>query len=173
MASYQEALNFRGLTELVETLESLPKEFGSKNGGPTRKALAKAALLVKLETQKRVKVQSYRTGRLHDAIKAVRDRNPAKSGATERYVVGVFGGNRLKRYLTNVRNKRLRRAGKGYIVDNAYYWRFIEFGTSRRPAEPFLRPSIQQKANEAIQIFLVEFDSALTKAVNKAKKARL
>ena len=44
---------------------------------------------------------------------------------------------------------------KGRKVDaggkfDAYYWRYVEFGTSRMAARPFLRPSFEVKKEEAI-----------------------
>ncbi len=41
----------------------------------------------------------------------------------------------------------------------AWYWRFVEFGTSKKPARPFLTPAFEQrkyKANRLIQKALLD-----------------
>lgn len=38
---------------------------------------------------------------------------------------------------------------KGKTADSAFYWRFLEFGTAKMPAKPFLRPAFESKKVEA------------------------
>jgi len=45
------------------------------------------------------------------------------------------------------------RAGKRYRkrdVD-AYYWRFVEFGTAKMAARPFMRPAFEAKKGDALE----------------------
>lgn len=44
-----------------------------------------------------------------------------------------------------------------------FYWHFIEYGTSRMAATPFLRPAFEQNVELAIQLFSEE----LTKRIDK------
>lgn len=39
----------------------------------------------------------------------------------------------------------------GITNREAYYWRFVEFGTSRMAAQPFFRPAAEQERNVFIQ----------------------
>lgn len=41
------------------------------------------------------------------------------------------------------------RKSKGH----AFYWRFIEFGTSKVPPRPFMRPAVLEKQEEAVEKF--------------------
>ena len=36
-----------------------------------------------------------------------------------------------------------------YNPKDPYYWRFVEFGTSKMPAKPFLRPAFEQTKEKA------------------------
>ena len=61
--------------------------------------------------------------------------------------VGVLGG--AKQYVRNVRNLQEGRAGKTYKTGGSsanpggdtFYWRFLEFGTQKMAARPFMRPA--------------------------------
>lgn len=74
--------------------------------------------------------------------------------------VGIRGGS--KKYVNNKQNRRLGRVGDNYEHgDNAYYWRFVEFGTINIRPRPFMRPALTQnitavtnKMAEAIRLEL-------------------
>lgn len=53
---------------------------------------------------------------------------------------------------------------------DTFYWRFIELGTSKLPARPFLLPALRDNIEKATQTFITEFDKGLTRAVNRMKK---
>ncbi|MBF6792130.1 HK97-gp10 family putative phage morphogenesis protein [Acinetobacter baumannii] len=79
--------------------------------------------------------------------------------------VGVRGGARVP-YTNNSQNRRAGRVGKTYQIDlSVFYWRFLEFGTSRQPATPFLRPAlyenIEQVTDIFVQVFKFELDVVL------------
>ena len=50
--------------------------------------------------------------------------------------------------------------GKGDISE-IFYMKFLEFGTSKMPARPFLQPAYESKKNEAIRILKEEFQKGL------------
>lgn len=55
--------------------------------------------------------------------------------------VGVKGGAMI--YRNNKSNRQKGRVGKSYMgPGNVYYWRFLEFGTSKMKAQPFMRPAL-------------------------------
>jgi HK97 gp10 family phage protein len=134
-----------GLAELRRTLLGLSAEIASKNGGPVRSALAKGAKRVR-DVSRGIAAQNSKTGRLSSAIVSQRDKNPAAEGLTESYIVRVKNGNSRK-------DER-----------GAFYWRFIEFGTVKQAAQPFLRPAFELGK----QGFVDEFTNDLTKAIASA-----
>jgi HK97 gp10 family phage protein len=157
-----EQIRIEGLRELLETLKSLPKEIGSKGGGPIRVALLRAAKLMQEEAQARAPQD---TGRLRRNIIAFSDRNPRASGVTEQYGItfrrGKRRGQKWASYLT-----------KGGGENDAYYGRFVEFGTSRQPAKPFLRPAFETKKIEAAFLFRNEMARAIELAVKKLQRGQ-
>ena len=50
------------------------------------------------------------------------------------------------------------------------HWRHIEFGTSRTPARPFLRPAAQSAGEAAIGAVVAAMDPELAKELRKLKK---
>jgi HK97 gp10 family phage protein len=73
--------------------------------------------------------------------------------------VGVLGG-ASKEYAKTKNNRRSRKAGKTYVTPgNVYYWRFLEFGTSKMKAQPFMRPALQNNVDTA--------SSAITAQINE------
>lgn len=62
--------------------------------------------------------------------------------------VGVLGGAAIQGIKS--KTKRVRAKGKTYVTpSNVYYWRFLEFGTSKMKAEPFMRPALENNAENA------------------------
>lgn len=66
--------------------------------------------------------------------------------------VGIRGG--AKRYVNTRENRRKRRVGQEYLGGgdksapggDTFYWRFLEFGTEKMGARPFLRPALENNA---------------------------
>jgi len=152
-----------GLGELLKRLEALPREISGKNGGPVRRALGRAARLVRDEVKKNA---PKRTGRLEANIIAARVRDDRPPGVSERFVVSVRG--RRARYANNRDNRRAGRAGKSYQKDGeAFYWKFLEFGTQKRAATPFIQPSFAASAQAALDEFSRALGRDLDKIVRK------
>jgi HK97 gp10 family phage protein len=40
---------------------------------------------------------------------------------------------------------------KGKTKESAFYWTFLEFGTAKMPAKPFIRPAFEAKKQEAAE----------------------
>jgi HK97 gp10 family phage protein len=156
----------KGLKETAARLRALPPRLGSKGGGPLRYALMQGAKVIVEEAKHLAPVQ---TGHLRQNIVAKRHRNPRAVGATERYDIGMKGG--TKRYAGNVRNRRSGRAGQKYrTAGTAFYGRFVELGTAKMKARPFLRPAIEGKGGAAVEAFRVNFLKAVEVAERKLAK---
>ncbi len=169
MAEY---VKIEGLNETVAALRALPAQFASKNGGPIKRALYKAALIIKLDAIARA---PKATGNLAANIYIYRDRNPRASGANEKFYVGV----RKKRakYARTRLNTRLGRVGKNYSIGgDAYYWHFLEFGTKdefgteKMSPKPFLRPAFESNKSNALNTFSQEFRRGVDAAVKRARR---
>lgn len=161
--SSKTTVQVEGLGELLRRLEALPREISGKNGGPVRRALGRAARLVRDEVKKNA---PKRTGRLEANIIAARVRDDRPPGVAERFVVSVRG--RRARYANNRDNRRAGRVGQSYQKDGeAFYWKFIEFGTQKRAATPFIQPSFAASAQAALDEFTRALGADLDKIVRK------
>ncbi|PVZ89981.1 hypothetical protein C9426_00955 [Serratia sp. S1B] len=85
----------------------------------------------------------------------------AKSSSNEVKIrVGIRGGAAQNKYTDKT-------ALAGLPGGITTYWRFIEFGTSEMPAQPFMRPAfannIDAVSNKFAQVFNVELDKELAK----------
>lgn len=94
---------------------------------------------------------------------------------TIRMRVGVLGG--AKSYTNSKDNVRKGRAGKQYSTDGSsknpggdtFYWRYIEFGTSKQPAIPFMRPALSQNIEKVTSEFNKTFMKLIETAIKKGK----
>lgn len=161
-----ETQNIEGLRELGERLKALPKEISGKSGGPLLKALRRMGKVIQGRAKDRVRVKS---GTLRDNIVVVRDKRARRKGATEGVEVTVRY--KAKGYKDNARNRRTGRVGGTYKnYGPLFYAKFLEFGTSKMPAYPFMRPAFEGSKNELGGIFKAELTKAIDDAVRKLNK---
>lgn len=154
-------MRLEGLSDLLAKLKALPAEIGSKGGGPLRLALFTATKLMRDDAQSRAPVD---TGRLQRNVIAFRDRDPRSSGVTEQYAITFRRGKgrgKRRAYSTTSRGEK-----------DAFYGRFVEFGTSKSPAQPFLRPAFEAKKHEAAELFRTKLAAAIAAAVLKMERRR-
>lgn len=153
-----ELVKITGLNETVAALKRLPTELSGKNGGPVRSALFQSA---KLMRDSAVQHAPADTGNLKQNIIAVRDRNPRASGVSERYIVTVRRGKRQGRSVFSSQRRQSR---------GAYYAHFVEFGTEKQEAQPFLRPAFEENKNPAVTVFADTFRKRVAAATRKAAR---
>lgn len=137
----------RGLNELLRTLRDLPPELGSKGGGPIKRALFAAAKEWRDAVEKAAPVGTEPTPespRLKDSIVIRRDRDPRSQGFAELYSVGY--------------------------ASRAYWGGFVEEGTVKQSAQPFLRPVADSGQQSALDTFASTLRKDLARAVEKAKR---
>lgn len=167
-------LQVHGLAETVARLKALPEELSGKNGGPIRKALFQAAKVIEEEAER---LSPKDTGRLERNVIKMRNRNPRQTEGrpVELYHVGVRGGGKYGARVRQRERKKVLGAGgsarqatraAAAAEKDAYYWRFVEFGTSKMPARPFLRPAFDAKKEEAVRVFA----SILKKDVDRLER---
>jgi len=138
-------VQIKGLKELQTALNQLPIDL---QGKPARAAVAAGARLVQKQAKENAEAHRQ-TGTLEKNIILAKTRRPVP-GQVE-YAVGM---RKVKKwYVNNRANQRSGRAGKAHMVEGeAFYWRFLEFGTSKYPKKPFLVPAFESKKMEAIEL---------------------
>lgn len=133
----------KGLKELSDALKLLPDRI-ARNA--LRGAVSAAAAVVRKEARERAPVSTGplkpgdpAPGTLKRAI--FQKQIPELSSLlSQTFYVGVRHG---KRYRV--------RGTKGNRSQDAYYWRWVEFGTARMSARPFLRPAFEAQKQAAVQ----------------------
>ena len=151
------SLKVLGLKELSSQLDALPLRVAQRILG---KAVSAGARIVREEAIARAPVD---TGALRSQIFTKRERS--ESAYEKTTIVGVKNG--LARYGNTAANRRMNRAGKEYKVDGkTFYWKFLEFGTHKMKAHPFLRPAFDEKQWEAVRVIQESLEKNLDKAID-------
>ena len=152
-----------GLAELGEALKQFPEVLGKKY---LRKATFLAAQVIE---QDAITHAPVRTGNMKDAIAIFKRKDDP---STAHYAIGVRKI-KLNRKMKNV-FRIVRRAGmKLGIQGDAYYWRFVEFGTAKMPAHPFLRPAFEAQKMAAIEKFRTSLADGVQAAAKEVAKQQL
>lgn len=104
------------------------------------------------------------TGFLRDniIIKRIEENCDGNKKQVYRVLIRKFA----KKYRGHGRGARGKaRAGKEYLLDVAFYWRFLEFGTVKMPARPFMRPAFDARREDALnkmrEVLKVKLQEAL------------
>jgi HK97 gp10 family phage protein len=148
--------NIVGLDEVIRKLNSLPTKL-AKNA--MRRSLRKGANAIRdvaRANAKRIddpdtRAEIYKNIAVYGGG---RRRERAAGGPMMR--VGVRGGARF------VKGK-----ADGLPGGDTTHWRFVEFGTSKMQAEPFMRPAMEQGASAAFSAILADMPKQIDKELAK------
>lgn len=146
---------------VFNTLRQLPPELVSKRGGPVRAALRKAAVVI--HKQERANLQA--------AIAHSTDAGERKStGLLVANLVISRGqapiGGKGERFLVRVRRKTYPdRTGKPTTTLASA--QLLEYGSSKQPAEPWIRPAVSSRGTQALQTFERELGAGVARVVAK------
>ena len=159
MAQYStQRVTVIGLKELNARLAALPAEISNK---PLKAALRKVGRVVQKTAKDKVR---RKTGALADNIIVARIRKLPKGEEAVQVTIRA----RAKKYKDNARNRRTGRVGGAYAdVGPLFYARFLEFGTSKMQAYPFLRPAFEQNKSELPGMLRTELSVAIDRYVAK------
>lgn len=155
-----------GLDGVLELLQKLPAEVVSKRGGPVRRAVRKGAVLIREEAKAQMIARgnspgkteiNYATGFTAGHIIIKRTKLTKIKG--ERFVVTV-------RPAVHPGGRKFR--GKPLKANDVAF--MLEAGTSKQPAEPWLRPAFAIKREEAAQLMVTELRTSLDRIVKKLAK---
>lgn len=147
------------VTVKIDGLQELQARFHKLRDDVQKKGAMQAvggASKVTMEQAKRnvVANQSVRSGAMLNAI-GTRRMTRASHPGLEMWAVGVFKGMTVKTYVPSAKNFRKMRAMKTYDVEGpAYYWKFVELGTVKMDAKPFLRPAMREKQADARDVMI-------------------
>jgi HK97 gp10 family phage protein len=158
-------IKITGLEQIQKNLKLLPMEVRDKGA---KFAGRKAANLIKKAAQANaMKIDDPLTAA--DIAKNIVVRYSPKVFKTTGnlvFRVGVLGGAKgFAKASGEVEGK-----GKANPGGDTYYWRFIEFGTSRTQARPFMQPAIRDNTQAATSEFSKQLDKWLTRRIKKLKK---
>jgi len=139
----RETFKIEGLAELGKALRELPARV-ARNG--LRVSVYAGAKVVRDEARARAPKAQQSLGP-----------NQPPPGTLKRSVImkhipDLSSSTRQTFFVTVRHGKKYRRQGKkGNLSQDAWYWRFVEFGTRKMRAQPFLRPALEAKRREAGQ----------------------
>lgn len=162
MAVHLLEIQLKGFDELEAKLRALGPKIAT-NG--LRSANRAGAVVFRDAAKAQVIANgSFRTGTLHDNIivyakRESKDHRPV-------HAVGIKG--KYKRYKNTRLNRRLGIARQKYrVLGDAYYGRFVELGTSRMAAKPFLRPAFAANIDRAIEAVRVRLEKIVEREAKK------
>jgi HK97 gp10 family phage protein len=139
----RELVKVEGLAELAKALRELPDRV-AKNG--LRVSVYAGAKVIRDEARLRAPKATESLGP-----------NQPPPGTLKRSVImkqipELSSLTRQTFFVTVRHGKKYRKQGKkGNLSQDAWYWRFVEFGTPKMRARPFLRPALEAKRREAVQ----------------------
>lgn len=141
----QDLQHVKGLRELGVKLRELGPKLAKKH---LKYAIMSGARLVRDTARDLAPVES---GRLKKSIIIKFQSKLSKQGNVTYYVLAKRG----KKYQKVTRRRTVVTNGVRSRVDvvsneDAYYWRFVEFGTSRQAAQKFMRPAFEKRKREAV-----------------------
>ncbi|MCK5864695.1 MAG: HK97 gp10 family phage protein [Marinobacter adhaerens] len=154
-----------GLPELLGKLDGLEYDLKRKGG---RFALRRAAQVIRDQARQNAeRVDDPRTSEniAANIVERWSGRLFKRTGNLG-FRVGVLGGAKgAAKDSGEVEGK-----GSGNPGGDTFYFRFVEFGTENAPAQPFMRPAINQVGNEPVDVFIKEYGKSIDRALKRARK---
>jgi HK97 gp10 family phage protein len=158
----RETFKIEGLAELGKVLRELPERV-ARNG--LRVSVYAGAKVVRDEARAR-------------APKAAQSLGPnqpppgtLKRSVIMKHIPELSSLTRQTFFVTVRHGKKYRKQGKkGNLSQDAWYWRFVEFGTRKMRARSFLRPALEAKRREAGQAMKDRLSERIEMEANKLSR---
>lgn len=138
------SVKVEGLRELGERMRGLSEQV---NNRIARAATAAGAVVIRNAAQAKVPVD---TGNLKKNI-IVKRLPKGESSLTSEHIV-------------TVRQGKLTKKQKDKGLEDAYYGKFVEYGTAKMPARPYLRPAFDQNKEKAVEAIKDRIKKRIEKA---------
>jgi HK97 gp10 family phage protein len=152
----------KGLRELGEALKSFGENIAKKT---LSKATSTAAAVFRDDAKTRAPVK---TGNLRDHIAVMKRSGPDKN--TAKYVVGVRPIRLTRKVKKVLRILKKEFGGRTDIEGDPFYWRFLEFGTSRMQPKPFMRPAFEAQKEHALDVFKTSLAAGVEQATQESRR---
>jgi HK97 gp10 family phage protein len=157
-----ELVNVEGLAELRAALRELPQRIARN---VLRGAVSAGAAVIRKEAKARAPLYTGKVAEGHPPPgtlkRAIYQKqiNELSSLTNQVFFVGVRHGKKYQK-----------QGKKGDKSQDAYYWRWVEFGTSKMAARPFMRPAFEAKKNEAVAAIKTYLTDRIAKEVAELPK---
>lgn len=120
-----------------------------------------------------IKAAPEDTGLLQSEVIVARALDKSDTASVQTYVVRVrTSKNKYANTKSNVRKGRVTQAGqslKTFDTTDAFYWRFLEYGSSRMRARPFIRPAYEAQKQQALQAMKTKLSEKISEALGTKK----
>jgi len=154
-----------GLKELSEALKQMPEKLAGKALGAS--VAAGAGLVREAVKANAVRVFKDPTGATEKSIVAYRGRGSRPTDI--HYMVGVTMKKKWPRRVTHVSFLR-RKATRVDVMQPAFWWKFVEFGTVKAPAKPYYRPAWDASSGAALVMIKKMLEKAVVIAAEQVPK---
>jgi len=155
-------IKLTGIDGVIDTLKSMPAEVVSKRGGPVKSALRKGALVI-LKVEK-TNLQAVTTN-------ATTDEKRESTGLLLKNLIASRGkapsSGKGERVLVRVKRKTYPGRKGGKPVTTLKTAQLLEYGSSKQPAEPWIRPAFLSKSEEAIRTVERELVAGIERIAKK------
>jgi HK97 gp10 family phage protein len=157
-----------GLQPLLNKLEALSYDVKRKGG---RAALRKAAQVV----QKAAKAGAWNlddpqtAAQIHKNVVVRWNSRLFKRTGALGFRVGILGGARNYEAYGEITTGKKASLNPG---GDTFHWRFLEFGTSKMRAQPFMRKALEANTTAATNTFVKEYEKAIDRAIKRAAKGK-
>lgn len=170
-------VKIEGIEALSKRLEGMKYE-AQRAGG--RFALRKAAQVVRDAAKKNaMRINDPQTS--EEIFRNITERWGSrynKRTGDLMFRVGVLGGvfGKLNGDVTGSYGSKFTKAtrARGAISSgpggDTRHWGYVEFGTEKMAAQPFLRPALEQNIPQVTRVFITEWNKSIDRAIKKAGK---
>ena len=137
-----ETVRIEGLAQLDRALRELPDRVANRG---LRASVYAGAKVIRDEARAQAPKAAQSLGTKQPSAGTL------KRSVIMKHIRELSGGGRRTFYVLVRQGKKYRNQGKrGNLSQDAWYWRFVEFGTRKMAARPFLRPALESRRRQAV-----------------------
>lgn len=160
-------IRLQGAREILQAMQQLPQKLDRKL---LNKSLLAGAVITRDDARARAPIlqteeRRRRPGTLRRAIRALAVR-PDRYAASVWVRVRPLTGRQIARF------KQKRGLSAADNPNDPYYWRFVEFGTSKMAARPFMRPAFEATKFRAVNEIIRDSRARVQAEIAKLGRAQ-